>query len=162
MGYVWGKSSERICVPVVNERQRQTYFGALNYYSHQFVVKADTKANSQSTIAFLEYLQTLYPQKRLALFWDGASYHRSTELKIYLHSLNQHLPDAQWVITCTRLAPNAPEQNPVEDIWLQAKSFIRKCYHLCKSFAAVQFLFEFITHLQTFDFPKLFMYGAFS
>ena len=73
MGYVWGKSSERICVPVVNERQRQTYFGALNYYSHQFVVKADTKANSQSTIAFLEYLQTLYPQKRLALFWDGAS-----------------------------------------------------------------------------------------
>lgn len=161
MGYVWGKTKERIQVPVVNERQRQTYFGALNYQSRELVVKAYNKGNSQFTIEFLKYLQTLYPQKRLALFWDGASYHRSTELKIYLHSLNQDLPEDAWAITCIRLAPNAPEQNPVEDIWLQAKRFIRKCYHLCKSFTVVQFLFEFFTHRQVFDFPKLSMYGVF-
>ena len=32
------------------------------------------------------------------------------------------VPD-QWQITCIRFAPNAPEQNPVEDVWLQAKNF---------------------------------------
>ncbi len=45
-------------------------------------------------------------------------------------------------ITCIRFAPNAPAQNPVEDVWLQAKRFIREFYHLCKSFFAVKRLFE--------------------
>jgi len=38
-GYVWGKTNERIEVPIVSDRQRQTYFGALNYSSKEFVVK---------------------------------------------------------------------------------------------------------------------------
>ena len=162
MGYIWGKTDQRIEVPVVNERQRQTYFGALNYCTREFLVKAYPKGNSEFTIEFLQYLKAQYPQRRLALFWDGASYHRSDELKAYLQSVNaQSTPDT-WQITCTRFAPNAPQQNPVEDIWLQAKRFIRGYYHLCKSFAVVKLLFEFMTHRQVFDFPKLSMYGFFS
>lgn len=61
-----------------------------------------------------------------------------------------------------RFAPNDPKQNPIEDIWLQAKRFIREWYHLCKSFRAVKALFEFSIHRQIFDFPKLFTYGCFS
>jgi putative transposase len=30
-GYVWGKTKIRIEVPMTNQRERQTYFGALNY-----------------------------------------------------------------------------------------------------------------------------------
>jgi hypothetical protein len=60
------------------------------------------------------------------------------------------------------LFPMQREQNPVEDIWLQAKRWIRECYHLCKSFTVVKFLFELVTHCQVFDFPKLSMYGVFS
>jgi hypothetical protein len=29
-GYVWGKKKERVEVPIVNEKERQTYFGAVN------------------------------------------------------------------------------------------------------------------------------------
>jgi len=47
--------------------------------------------------------------------------------------------------------PNAPEQNPIENIWLQGKRLLRECYHLCQNFSTVKFLFEFVTHLQTFD-----------
>lgn len=162
MGYVWGKTDQRLDVPIVSERQRQTYFGALNYRTKEFVAKAYAKGNSGHTIEFLKYLQAQYPGQRLAIFWDGASYHRSDELKAYLQSVNRDLAEDIWQITCTRLAPNAPEQNPVEDIWLQAKCFIRQCYHLCKSFAVVKFLFELVTHRQVFDFPKLSMYGIFS
>ena len=89
-------------------------------------------------------------------------YHRSRELKTYLQSLNQNLEEEHRLITCIRFAPNAPEQNPVEDVWLQAKQFIRRYYHLCKSFSVVKFLFEFVTYRQVFDFPKLSMYGYFS
>ena len=161
-GYVWGKTKERIEVPVINERQRQTYFGALNYYTQEFLVKPYAKGNSQSAIAFVEYLLSQFPKSRIALIWDGASYHRSVEFQAYLNSVNQGLDVQEWKITCIRFAPNDPEQNPVEDIWLYAKNFVREFYHLCKSFAAVKRLFELITHHQIFDFPKMFMYDSFS
>ncbi len=52
---------------------RQTYFGALNYCTREFLVKAYPKGNSEFTIEFLKYLKAQYPQRRLALFWDGTS-----------------------------------------------------------------------------------------
>ena len=58
-------------------------------------------------------------------------------------------------------APNDPTQNPVEDIWLHAKKFIREFYHLCKSFSHVKRLFELVTHHQTFNYPKIFMCDSF-
>ncbi len=161
-GYVWGKTNQRIQVPVVNQRQKQTYYGALNLCTQKFMIKAYDQGNSQSTIAFLQYLRTQYPKSRIALIWDGASYHRSYEVKTYLESVNQQLQPLNWQITCIRFAPNAPAQNPVEDVWLQAKQFVREFYHLCKSFFAVKRLFKLVTHQQLFDFPKVFMYGAFS
>lgn len=65
----------------------------------------------------------------------------------------------EWNMTCIRLAPNSPEQNPVEDVWLQAEQFIRKYARFCKKFEAVKFLFQLVTHCQIFAFPKVFMYG---
>lgn len=161
-GYVWGKTSERIEVPICNQQERQTYYGVVNLYNQQCLIRAFEQGNSDSTIAFLTYLLEQYPDRRIALIWDGASYHRSQAVKDYLQSVNQGLDEAAWRITCIRFAPNDPKQNPIEDVWLQAKRLIREYYHLCKSFSSVKFLFEFATHRQTFDFPKLFTYGCFS
>jgi len=161
-GYVWGKTDERIEVPIVNERLKQTYYGAVDVYTQRCLIQAAEKGNSEGTIVFLKYLLTQYPNSRIALIWDGATYHRSQALREYLASVNQGLDESNWKITCIRLAPNDPKQNPIEDIWLQAKRFIREYYHLCKSFNVVKFLFEFVTHHQTFEFPKLFTYGCFS
>jgi len=93
------------------------------------------------------------------IIWDGASYHRSALVQEFLAQVNGTLPPHEWKITCIRLAPNAPEQNPVEDVWLQAKQFVRKFAQLCKKFSCVKLLFKLFTHLQTFIFPKAFMYG---
>lgn len=157
-----GKTNERIEVPISNERQKQTYYGALNLYTQEFFIKALDKGNSQSTIAFLQALLAEYPQTRIAVIWDGASYHRSHAVKDYLALVNQGLDETEWKISCLRFAPNDPRQNPVEDVWLQAKRFIREFYHLCQSFSTVKWLFELVTHHQTFDFPKVFRYGSFS
>ena len=161
-GYIWGKSNRRIEVPIVNERQRQTYYGALDYFNHEFLLQAYPIANSEHTISFLDYLQTQRPNQRIAIIWDGAGYHRSQEVKDYLQSLNTgRAPSSSWQLTCLRFAPNAPEQNPVEDVWLQAKRFFREFYHLCDSFSLVKLLFELVTHGQTFNFPKLVEYAVF-
>lgn len=161
-GYVWGKTSERISIPVVNARYRQTYFGALNYKTKEFITYTGQKGDSKNTINFLKYLRQQRPGAKLLIIWDGASYHRSQEIQDYLDSLNRELEKEQWLLTCLRFAPNAPQQNPVEDIWLQAKRLIREFYFFCHSFTVVKALFELSIHCQIFDFPKLHEYGVFS
>jgi transposase len=57
---------------------------------------------------------------------------------------------------------NDPTQNPIEDIWLAAKWYIREFYHQCKTFTEVKYLFELAVQHQIFDFPKLHRLGEFS
>lgn len=152
-GYGWSRRNHRVDVAVKSTRERQTYYGALDYLTKSFVVHEFSAGNEDNTIAFLNYLQSLCDDStRLVIIWDGATYHRSAGIQEFLTRVNGSLPPEQWRITCIRLAPNAPEQNPVEDVWLQAKQFIRK-------FSSVKLLFKLVTHCQTFAFAKAFMYG---
>lgn len=162
IGYIWGTRSERISIPVVNARDKQTYFGALDYKTKEFLTYSAKTGNSENTINFLEYLRSQRPDAKLLIIWDGASYHRSQQIKDYLDSLNANLEKEQWLITCERFAPNAPQQNPVEDIWLQGKRLIREFYFFCHSFSVVKALFELSLNCQIFDFPKLHESGVFS
>lgn len=36
LGYVWGKRNKKIDVPVLNERERQTYYGAVDCFTGDF------------------------------------------------------------------------------------------------------------------------------
>jgi transposase len=158
-GYVWGKTGARIEIPITNEKMRQTYYGALNYQTKEFIMNPYEVGNGENTVAFMKYLQTQYPGRRIALIWDGASYHKSQEIKDFLASTNDGKEESQWEYTCILFAPNAPEQNPVEDVWLQAKSLLRKFWLLCKSFPVVKYLFKFFTQHQRFDFSKIEQYS---
>lgn len=157
-GYVWGKTNIRIEIPIENEKKRQTYFGALDYKSHEFTIESYPSGDGDSTVKFIKQLQKKYKNKKLALIWDGASYHRFGKFRDYLEEENGQLTEEDWRIKCILFAPNAPEQNPVEDIWLQAKNCIRKYWHLCSNFKLVKSLFEFYTNQRKFDFPKTHQY----
>jgi len=161
-GYVWGRTDERIEVPIVNERERQTYYGALDLLSKRLLIKAHDKGNTPETIAYLKFLQTQFPDERLLILWDGASYHRSHELRAFLAAVNAGLTPEEWKIHCIQFAPNDPSQNPIEDAWLQAKTWLRRMSGLKPCFSAFKALFEQFFTLDVFDFPKLHMYGSFS
>ena len=45
-GYIWGKTSERIEIPITNERERQTFFGALNFHTQKFIAQDREKGNT--------------------------------------------------------------------------------------------------------------------
>jgi transposase len=61
---------------MTNERERQTYYRALDYSSKEFIVKAYATANFENTVDFLKYLQFLRPDQKISVIWDGASYHK--------------------------------------------------------------------------------------
>ncbi len=110
-GYVWGKTNERIEVDMTNYRNKQTYYGAVDYHTGEFLVKADPKGNSDHTIDFLQYLQAQSPGQRLLVVWDGASYHRSEQMQQYLEQVNAGKTESHWQLHCLRFAPNAPQRS---------------------------------------------------
>jgi transposase len=157
-GYIWGPSDQRLEIPIVNQRERQTYYGAIDALSGEMTVIPFDEANGYWTMIFVEYLRQQYEGKRLVLCWDGASYHRGEEMREYLEGLNMGRKREDWWITCVQFAPYAPEQNPIEDVWLQVKQYIRKHWRECTSFRQVIALFEQAIETLRFDFEKLRMY----
>ena len=65
-------------------------------------------ANSENTVAFLKDLQSLNPEARHLIIWDGASYHKYKQMKAYLEEINQASERDEWPLTCVLFAPNAP------------------------------------------------------
>ncbi len=155
-GYAWGKRGEAIAVLMTNYRERQTYYGAVNFLSRAFHLKPFSAGNSAHTIAYLRWLMEIYPGKKLLLLWDGATYQRDHKVQEFLADVNQGLAEQDWVVTLLAFAPNAPEQNPVEDIWLAGKNHLRRNFAVNKTFAQVKesfcsFLKSFFVESVKFD-----------
>ncbi len=72
-GYAWGRTDERIEIPIKNEKERQTYYGALDYQTKEFIVQEFESGNTENTIGFIKFWQQGRPGKRLAILGDGAS-----------------------------------------------------------------------------------------
>jgi transposase len=161
-GYVWGARNQRVEVPMTNERERQTYYGAVNLATGQCFVQPYAGGNGEMTVEYLHELIRQLPDVQIVMIWDGASYHRSGLVKTFLASVNQGLESEDWRVTCLQFAPNDPTQNPIEDIWLYAKRWLRECYHQCKDFTSVKTIFELAIKGRIFDFPKLNRLGKFS
>ena len=85
-GYVWGQSELRIEIPITTEKNRQTYFGALNYQSKQFHVQSHPSGSVKSTVEFIKYLQNKYKERKIILILDGDSYHKYGEFRDFLRS----------------------------------------------------------------------------
>ena len=142
LGYVWGKKGEPTQVPMTNERERQTYYGVINYLTHEVIVEEYNAGNGENTVDFIKYLRVKHLDSRLLIIWDGASYHKYAETREYLNELNDGLEEKDWPVTCMLFAPNAPDQNFMEDIWLQGKCFLRKSFTVLKSFLDVRIVFQ--------------------
>ena len=161
-GYVWGKTNSRIEIPIKNQKQRQTYYGAINYRTGKVIVQEYPQGNTENTIKFVKYLVEQNREAKIVIIWDGAKYHCSQEFREYLKIVNEGKPEQEWIIKCIKLAPNAPEQNPLEDVWLQGKEMLRRYWSICKNFKIAKWLFKWTISQDLFSFAKLSMYGFFS
>jgi len=152
-GYGWGKTTERLSVTVSNAKDRQSYFGALNGKTRQLLLQPAPKADSAATVAFLKQLREHYCNKQVWVIWDNASYHTSQLVKGYLQEVNGQLPQEHWPLTLIGLATNAPEQNPIEQVWLDGKTKLRKQTALT-TFAQVKKYFAESISRATYNYEK--------
>jgi transposase len=92
------------------------------------------KADALSTTDFLCDLQWRFPHTKLTIIWDNASHHKAGTVREYLAQVNADRPEQDWTITCLWFAPHDPSQNPIEDIWNQAKAWVRQQWATLTSF----------------------------
>ena len=76
--------------------------------------------------------------------------------------INAGLEVDDWRVTFVLFAPNAPEQNPVEDIWLKGKNLLRKNFTENDTFAKVKRCFMDYYQNKKFDFKKIKLYRNFA
>lgn len=162
ISHQWGDSKERLHIPMMNERNRQTYYGALNLSKPELILSEAKKGDGDCTVDFVKKLMRENPEKRILIFWDGASYHRGKKMQEFLREVNGSLEDKDWKITCHLFPPYAPEENPIEAVWLSLKNLLRRCYRFCKNFTIMKRLFQLFVKFKMFSFPDLENYKHFS
>jgi len=154
LGHGWGRRNERTEVPIENVKQRQTYYGVMNLYNQAFFLTPHARGNGENTVSFMKYLPALQPDKKIIVLWDKASDHGGKKVQAYLNQVNQGLEEKDWKVTCLLFAPNAPDQNPVEDVWLQGKNFLRRHFYENKTFNQVKWSFLNFLNKKVFNFGK--------
>jgi transposase len=81
----------------------------------------------QSIVQFLRDLMN-FAKKKILVIWDGASIHRSEEVKSFLASMKEN------EIWLERIPPYSPELNADEQVWNHLKAVLLKntCAHNLK------------------------------
>lgn len=80
----------------------------------------------------------------------------------FLAEINQGLDADKCQVTCHLFALYAPEENPIEAVWLRLKNLLRRCYRFWKNFSVIKRLFEMLVNYKLFRFPNLKKSDAFS
>jgi hypothetical protein len=141
-----------------NERQRQTSYGTLKLLTQDLPVSAASAGNGVTTVAYLHWGQPLYPATTLCFLRDGAGYPRGEDVQKFLTETKGNWAEADWKIPWRRFAPNAPDQNPTEDVGLQGKTYFRQQFAVNKTFAQVKRGFSTFFNALHFTSTKLSWY----
>jgi transposase len=96
----------------------------------------------------------------MIIVWDGAPYHRSGAVKAYLQHVKGERSETERRIQLMQFAPHAPEQNPMEDGWLAAKTEVRQAWYRLDTFCQVKQVFTQTITCTTFQFHKLEWYWS--
>jgi len=78
LGHTWSRRGQRYYVSSTSPGlARVTFFGAYVYNDKKVAIWPAEAGNGLTAIDCLEYLRAAYPNDRLRICWDGASYHRA-------------------------------------------------------------------------------------
>lgn len=112
----WFVKGKRTVVKTERSKEHQNYLGFLNQKTFKNLVFEIDRGNTEETIRVLRELVKLYPNKRICIVWDNASWHKTKKLRDELKK-----GESLEKIHLIALQPYAPETNPIEHVWGYAK-----------------------------------------
>lgn len=115
----WLKKGERTIVKVNRKRESQSYIGLLNQKTFVCHLYEMPWQNQEEVLKALAVFLSEYPDKKICIVWDNASFHKGREIKKALGK--GELLERVHLIA---FPPYAPDENPIEHVWKDAKSVI--------------------------------------
>ncbi len=105
----WAPPKERPSVPNQRIRQYKTVYGAVSPADGESLYVVLDKSNTENMNVFLQKLATKFADDLILLCLDGASWHKSKDLKIPTNIKFHFIP------------PRTPEMNPIELMWREIR-----------------------------------------
>ena len=125
-------------------KQSQSYIGFLHETDGSVDLIALDWQDSDNIVNALTELTLTYPDKRIVIVWDNAKWHTSKHLRSHLGEGNP-LENIHLI----NLPPYAPDHNPIEHVWNEAKNHISNHQH--PTFTDTRHAFE--TYIKNNTFP---------
>jgi transposase len=105
----WLPSDRSVEIQDTTKRKLAHLYGFLNIQSGDAIAYKTDKQTGSITVSVLKKLAKDFPNKRLVIVWDNASWHKSKEIREFLATTDRfklyHLP------------PYSPDLNPQEHVW---------------------------------------------
>lgn len=141
---IWQPRGKTIRIKTYAGQAKQSFYGALNLRTGKEHVMRCDKQNREITKRFLSRLRRAYSRRRIAIFWDGAPWHRG--LGDYLAKTRR--------IELIPFPPYSPEYNPQEGVWKKARKNVSH-NHTFRTFPRLIEAFE--AYLKGTRFPTKFL-----
>lgn len=119
-GTTWGKEGETLVVEDSGDRFGMNMISAVSPRGDMRFATFEGRMNSARFIRFLKKLRK-DAGRRIIVILDNAGYHKSGAVKRFA-------VDTKGEVTLEYLPPYAPELNPDEQVWNQAKARLSKLY----------------------------------
>lgn len=112
----WMKRGQQKLIPAPGKQAREHWFGGYNWRSDEVWTTHHARRNSESFVLFIEYLMmTIYPNHKVVLVMDNASFHKSALAQAALSLFEDRL-SIIW------LPKYCPFLNPIERFWQHLKT----------------------------------------
>lgn len=113
--------TQRVWLPLKNpafvedttKRKTVHLYGFLDVVSGVAWAFKTASQTGKITIGILKKLAKKYTNKRIVIFWDNASWHKSAEVRAFLATTNQ--------FKLYNFPPYAPDLNPQEHVWKEMR-----------------------------------------
>ena len=131
----WLKRGERTIVKVNRVKESQSYIGFLNQKNFQCETFELPWQNSEEVLKACALFLANHPDKKIALIWDNAPFHKSKTIREALKKggILEH-------VHLIAMPPYAPDNNPIEHVWNTTKQAIAN--HQYETFAATKQAFS--------------------
>lgn len=115
----WLRKGEKTIVKVQRSNEYQNYIGLLNQKDSKCYLYELEWQNQEKIIKALKKFLKNYPNKKICIVWDNARFHKGKLIRENLKK-GKSLERLHLI----NFPPYAPDKNPVEHVWKDAKQKI--------------------------------------
>lgn len=110
---IWLPANEYPQIQVSNKKEARSVYGFLNIKTGQDHAFKTAWQNMYITVEVLEKLRLIYPTQKLLILWDGAGWHRGSEVTKFV--------EKDGNIERIYFPKYSPEEDPQEHVWKEGR-----------------------------------------